>query len=235
MKASFHRVLPVIILVGFIFSACSPNYNRFSTDGVQKIKKIKKIGVLTPDVKVVEISAGGSQTPLGKETETAKNLILEKTKKSLEGMGFGVKVINVQDNDSLALQETLAMYRIVDESIQKKKTEETKKKFDFEIGSVDSLAKAYDVDAFLFLTGFDSQASSSRQAAAVAGVVTGILFGVSVALHEPSLISVGLTDKSGKIVFYNMNQETDSPNFTKEKDISELVKTLFKEFSSKVK
>ncbi|MCA0445598.1 MAG: hypothetical protein LCH54_05155 [Bacteroidetes bacterium] len=229
-KMSFFTFL---VFAGMTISGCTSDYTRFSSNGHQQIKQIKKVGIITPDVKVYELGAGGANTPLGKQTEIARNFLFENTKVSLQNLGMKVRKIDLQGGDSLLFQETLAMYRTVDDAILGKKTSDTKKKFEYDLGSLDSLALYYDVDAFLFLRGYDTEPSSNRSAAAVAGVVTGVLFGVGVILHEPSFLSVGLADRDGKILFYNFNNEMDTWNYTKEKDVKKLTEKLFKEFSKK--
>ncbi|MCK6601670.1 MAG: hypothetical protein L6Q77_07570 [Bacteroidetes bacterium] len=230
------QILLTTVFCCLLMAACSPNYNRYSSDSPAVIKKgIKKIAVLTPDITVYELGAGGSQTPIGDQTATAKRNFLDQTKKSLEAKGFSTRVIDTNGADSVTFLEVLAMYKTVNEAIQKKKPTETKKTFDFEIGSMDSLCKVYDTDAFLFLVGWDTEPSSSRQAAAAAGVVIGVLTGVTVTLHEPSLLSVGLVDSRGKIVFYNMDKSVDEWKFSKQKDSDKLTKNLFEDLFSKIK
>lgn len=230
-------LFPFLLLNWLIFNGCTPDYTRYSSKGPYLVQGIKTIGIISPDLGIYELSAGGSSEKLGVESEKARILILNAFTSELKKSGIEVKVIEVKGTDSIRLDETRAMFKTVNDVILTKNTDETKWKFEFDIGSIDSLATQYQVDGFLFIQGYETRNSTSRNLAATAGIVTGVLVGVGTVYHNPYLISFGLADRKGKILLHNHQRGLDESKWALDdtEEVTEMAEFLFKTFHEGLK
>ncbi|MCA0445597.1 MAG: hypothetical protein LCH54_05150 [Bacteroidetes bacterium] len=229
-KFTYPTYFLAIVFVITIFSGCTANYSRFSPESPEQIKKIKRIGLLTPEINIREISAGGSSIVLGEHTATSRKYFIENTKKIFEKKGIEVKFIDLSGQDSLRFIEPLAMYRTINNAILQKDPSETRNNFQFEIGSLDSLSALYEVDGFLFLSGYDLKSSTSRVFAETALVAVGGL-GAS---EKRSLLCLGIADKSGKLLFHSYNNEPDIWIFTREQSVKDLMIKVTRDYTRKL-
>lgn len=227
----------VLLLNWVIFNGCTPDYTRYSSKGPYLVQSIKTIGIISPDLGIFELSAGGSSEKLGAESEKSKVLILNAFTSELKKSGIEVKLIDLKGPDSTRLDETRAMFKTVNEVILTKSTDETKWKFEFDIGSIDSLATQYQVDGFLFIQGYETRNSAGRNFAATAGVVSAVLVGSGTVYHNPYLISFGLADKKGKILLHNHQTGVDGSKWTLDdaEEVTEMTEFLFKSFHEGLK
>ncbi|MBN8704924.1 MAG: hypothetical protein J0L62_03550 [Bacteroidetes bacterium] len=230
-------LFPFILLNWLVFNGCTSDYTRYSSKGMYLSQNIKTIGIVTPDLDIFELSAGGSSERLGAESEKARLLILNGFTSELKKSGIDVKLIEVKGPDSIRLDETLAMFKTVNDVILSKNTDETRWKFEFDIGSVDSLATLYQVDGFLFIQGYETRNSTGRNIAATAGVITGVLVGVGTVYHNPYLISIGLTDRKGKILFHNHQSGKDGSKWALDdsEEVTEMSEFLFEKYHEGLK
>ncbi|MBN8704927.1 MAG: hypothetical protein J0L62_03565 [Bacteroidetes bacterium] len=130
--------------------------------------------------------------------------------------------------DSLALTEISAMYRSTENVILKKGQKATEKKFEFEVGSLDSLPRYFGVDGLVFIHGFDTRSSSGRNTAQATALVVGAITGTTVILQNPSFLSIGIIYRNGKLVYYNFDRSVNQWNFSKKGDLEELSEILLK-------
>ncbi|MBN8704928.1 MAG: hypothetical protein J0L62_03570 [Bacteroidetes bacterium] len=232
-KFTYPTYFLAIVFFITIFSGCTANYSRFSSEAPENMKKLKKIGLLTPEINILEISAGGSSIVLGEHTATARKYFIENTKKIFEKKGIEVKFIDLSGQDSLRFIEPLAMYRTINNAILQKDPSETRNNFQFEIGSLDSLSALYEVDGFLFLSGYDLKSSTSRALAETAiGVVGGL--GSMMMTEKRSLLCLGIADKTGKLLFHSYNNEPEIWIFTREQSVKDLLIKVSRDYTRKL-
>lgn len=207
---------------------------RMPGTGRAALRQIRTIGLVAPETKILELSASGNETVLGPETDSLKKNVTLLFKKSLENLNFSVKFLNTTGKDSLAMAEISAMYRNTENVILQKSLKATEKKFEFEVGSLDTLPRYFGVDALLFIRGFDSRSSSGRNTAQATALVVGAITGTTVILQNPSFLSIGIIYRNGKLVYFNFDRSVNKWNFSKKDDIEELSEILLKRLGNEL-
>lgn len=201
------RRFPLFFLAGISLLVCLPGValaDFFVTHAemAARMETIKTIGLLPPEIRIYELSAGGISelkedwTALGKENVT--RAMVEK---------FGGRLIEIRmeslDNASRTeLEEIRSLYRHVALSFLNH-TEGPdafpgkKERFDYSLGPMEKLLAELKVDALLFVGGVDRISTGGRKALAALGIIGGVVF-----LPGGTGLSIGLADGTGSILWY---------------------------------
>jgi hypothetical protein len=194
----------------FIAAGCAPKTYRAHPEFEMRAKNIKTQGLITPDVKVYELTAGGVQELrddwCGKGKENVSNAIAEMFK----GKPIEIKPLATDKDIEEEMEDIQALYRAVITSIHLHTYggpytfPEKQKNFDYSIGSVDEVLKRYGSDALIFVYGFDEISTSGRKALTAAGILVGAFTGVVITPRAGiTALNIAVVDPSGAILWYN--------------------------------
>ena len=172
------------------------------SDISSRLPGIHAIGMLSPDIRIYEFSAGGVREY--KEDWSAKGK--ENVTKSLQE-SFGGRLIEIRqdaldNNVREELEEVLALYRsaIASYTAQSDAQNGFPVKRDFSeyvLGPLENLFTALKVDALVVVKGFDEISTGGRKALAVVGALAGVVL-------RPGItgLEFGVIDRGGAILWY---------------------------------
>ncbi len=212
MNLRIKRFLVLLICFCLLFIAvgCAPKTYMVHPEFEMRTKNIKTQGIITPDVKVYEFTAGGILELRDDWCAKGKENVLNSIIDMFKGKPLEVKPITIDKDIEEEMEDIQALYRAVIISINHhtyggpNAFPEKKKNFDYSIGSIDEIVKRYGADALIFAYGYDEISTSGRKALAVAGIIAGAFTGVVVTPRAGiTVINVAVVDSSGTILYYN--------------------------------
>ncbi|MCK6601669.1 MAG: hypothetical protein L6Q77_07565 [Bacteroidetes bacterium] len=187
--------------------------------GRMALRQIRTIGILVPEFTVNELSAGGTQTFLRNETDSARKRLLHSFKNRLTQLGYQVSVLPAGKIDSLAFSEFIPLYLRTERLILDKQALKKQPKFEYDIGSLDTIPRFYQIDAVLVLSGYESIPSESRIATQATAAAVGVFIGSTIILENPAFLSAGIVYRNGKLVYYNFIKANNGLNLLNPQDI----------------
>lgn len=167
-----------------------------------RIEKMKTIGLLPPEIRIYELSAGGISelkedwTALGKENVT--RAMLEK----FNGKLVEIPVDSLDNAVKAELEEVRQLYPYVEVSFLlhvdgPDAFPGKKENFDYTLGPMEKLLSALKVDALLFVSGRERVSTGGRKAVAALGLLGGVVFAPG-----GTGMDIGLADGTGQILWY---------------------------------
>ncbi len=172
--------------------------------------QIHAAGILSPDIKIYELTAGGVRELRDDWCKIGKETVGQAAGECFSERQVQVKIIPIEKESEEELEDILALYRAVSSSILShtygdNPFPEKVKSFEYSIGPIDSFLKRWESDALVFIVGFDEISTSGRKALTAAAMVLGALAGV-VMLPGGGLtvVSMAVVDPSGDILWYNV-------------------------------
>lgn len=198
----------LVVLVGLV-AACAQT-SSFQKSEAPKVQRGAKILLMTPDIELYEISAGGMPVPKADWTAEAQRHVASALRQEFSDAGIGLVAYGSRASegaDEERHQQIVKLHRAVGQAIlvhkysQKMSLPTKQDKFDWTLGAGAAvLRRAYGADYGLFVYLRDSYATAGRTALIIAAA---ILFGVSVEggtqLGFASLVDL----RTGDIVWFN--------------------------------
>ena len=175
-----------------------------------RTENIKTSGLLSPDIKIYEFTAGGVRELrddwCAKGRENVQGALIQ----CFQGKPLEIKPITVDKEMEEEMEDIYALYRAVSISINTHtygdfKFPEKMKTFDYSIGPIDKIMQKHGTDALVFVYGFDEISTGGRKALQAAGIIAGVLTGVVVMPRSGvTVVSAAMVDPSGAILWYNI-------------------------------
>jgi hypothetical protein len=213
-----HRLLLIALFscLAILYGCDTPEYYvikepyRMHPEFYKRALRIKTPGLITPDVKVCELTAGGVREIRDDWSAAGKQNVAGALAECLDEQACKVKTCVVGKDIEEELEDIHALYRAVSRSIQihtygPHPFPEKQKNFIYSVGSIENLLHRLEADALLFVYGYDEISTVGRKALTVLGVAIGAVTGVMVVPGSGiTAVSVGLADPSGAILWYNI-------------------------------
>lgn len=205
MRFGKEGLVLLLLLSAFLTAAgCVPKSYRAHPDLALHLKDIKTHGLVPPDIKVYEFTAGGVHELRDDWCDIGRQNTAKAVAEELKERSMGVKAIPVDKEIETELEEIQALYRAVSLSIQWHTYgpflfPEKQKNFDYSLGPVKHLLQKNGADTLLFIDGFDEISTGGRKALIVVGLLTGI-----VPRSGVTAMSSAVVDAEGKILWYNV-------------------------------
>ena len=199
-------------------------------------KQIHKAGVLSPDIKIYELTAGGVREMRDDWCKTGKENVAQAAGDCFRERLVEVKIIPVDKETEEELEDILALYRAVSTSILSHTYGEhpfpdKSKRFEYSVGPIDSLLKRWDSDALVVIIGSDEISSSGRKALTAAAMVISALNGVvMVPGGGLTVVSAGVVDPSGDILWYNVKGSHGGYDLRNPESTKKLLMSIFSDF-----
>ncbi|MDQ5984612.1 MAG: hypothetical protein CSYNP_00307 [Syntrophus sp. SKADARSKE-3] len=226
-----------LFIVLFTLSGCdqtTASY-RMHPEFVSRSQSIRSARLVSPDVKIYEISAGGLRELMDDWSAQGKDNLLKLSMDNFKQKGFVASELTPTKDIEAELENVRALYRVVSGSIQlhtfgPQLFPEKVKNFDYSIGSIENILKACNADSLILIHGSDEISTQGRKAMLAAGAAVTLLTGRSVASQRAGVtsIEVALIDRTGAVLWYKPLKgqydlrETDSAKL--------ILSELFKDF-----
>ncbi|OGX23958.1 MAG: hypothetical protein A3D10_01695 [Omnitrophica WOR_2 bacterium RIFCSPHIGHO2_02_FULL_48_11] len=234
----------IVIILGAFLSGCTSTLRK-APGYDQTINRVKTIAVMPPDVEVYKLTAGNVRELMDEWSTQSKRFIKKSLETHLaERFGFNIKFVeedwlktNHKElwNTHRALYNAVAISALL-HSYPGENIFQTKvKNFDYTLGpDVAELASVCGADAFLFIYGFDHEATAGRVALWWWNLVVGAATGVTILPTNPSALMLGLVDgKTGDVIWFKTSQPQTEYSFRTEKHMDKLIEWLTRDLINK--
>lgn len=209
------RFLFLAVLLVLTISGCGPSLKKQAlADYDRQVRSFKTIGVATPDILMLELSAGGVQEQIDEWRVTAVQNLSQSLNKELKAHSVNFKII--APGRDAEFEDIQYLNRAISESLNWNTTyrklslcADERICRDYSVGTVQSILRRHNVDALLLVYGVNELETSSRTAARrrsrAASFWMGAISPVTFApLRNPgTYLSMALIDQSGGVLWYS--------------------------------
>jgi len=199
-----------LCLLTVLITSCVPKTYRTHSEFETRIAKINSPGLLPPDVKVYEVSAGGVPELRDEWCTIGKSNVIKCLGENFQDKNCKIKHIEIDEALHQELEDIQALYRAVDASIRAhtyegpNKFPEKIKNFEYSLGPIKNILDKLGIDALVFFYGSDQISSGGRKAIMAASVIAGALVGIQVTpVGGMTTSSIAIVDSTGTILWFN--------------------------------
>lgn len=195
----------------------------------------KKVLMVSPDIRVSEISAGGVIEKVDDWSNQAKTHVLNalRRKTGAKGLFELMDLPQFSVQEKAILDQHVALYDVVagnaftyGRSLEPAWAHKHKE-FDYTLGNgLASLSERTGAEAALIIVGQDFISSKERKVT----IVLGALFGVGLP-GGPTFVSAGVVDlKTGNLLWFNYDFTVATRDMREAKDVDEIIEAIFNEY-----
>ncbi len=234
MRLSKKRYVALLLVPCILFLpfGCAVIKSNTHPEFEARFKNIENFGLIPPDIKIYELTAGGVRELKDEWSDMGKENVINALMKKLKEKDIKVEIITKDE----MMEEALALYRAVSMCIELHTQgpfvfPEKQKNFDYSIGSIEKALEENNVDALMIIYGSDEDTTGGRQALIALGVLASIATGVVVAPRAGiTTMDVALVDPSGIILWYKNKSSGASHALVKPGDATSFVEDIFSDF-----
>ncbi len=238
MCLSMKRYLVFLLVPCLLFSSfgCATIKSSTHSEFEVRSKNIKTPGLIPPDVKIYEFTAGGVHELRDDWSDKGKENILNALMEGFKEKEVKVNILAIDEDIEEEMEEIKALYRAVSTCIHlhtygRYPFPEKKKNFDYSIGSIKKILDKYGSDALLFVYGSDETATGGRKgliaASFVAAAVTGVYIGPRGSITS---VSIALVEPSGTILWYCIKNRVGGYDLTEKESVSMFLEDILTNF-----
>ena len=226
----------VLIFFSLLMISCAPKMYRMHPEFEARMEKIHTPGLLPPDVKVYEISAGGVPELKDEWCAIGKDNVVQSLGQNFEAKAYKIKPLDIDADTRQELEDIKALYRAVAASIRTHTYggpagfPEKMQNFDYSVGAIKSTLEKLNADALVFFYCSDQILTGGRKAIMAAGVIVGALVGIQVTpVGGWTIGSIAIVDSSGKILWFNTKTAAGTYDLRDHGSTASLVTELLKD------
>ncbi len=220
----------------FFVSACVPVLKSNAPELEARAEKIKKISLLSPEIEISEVSAGGMKELRDDWCLAGTQNVVKALSENLKQKGVSVQVLKARKRQQKEIEEINALYRAVTYSIvthtywigqNPNIFPERVTNFDYSVGSVENLLKKEKADGMLIVYGVDEISTTGRKALRAIKAINP--FDQAERAGMTSLV-IALTDAKGDILWFRTMTNAGGYDLRKDKSANKFVRILLDDF-----
>ncbi len=230
--------LCLLMLSLFSLTACATsggipsNYD----ERAARAAELQSILLLTPDVKVNSLSAGDVKEEIPEWSEQARQLVIETVQAEMAARGRKLKILDPKTRYRKTVDDVKDLHLAVMCSIYEHTLYEPGNlnifperiaHFDYSVGSVEKLLKAYRVDGMLIIRGEDNISTSGRKALGVVSYLNPFSQGQ---LGGMTFLEATLTDASGDVLWFVIKWNAGDYDLRDSEEAIRFVHDMFADF-----
>lgn len=226
------RGLPVLIFATIFVLPCAESEAapKARPNLASHLGSIHTVGLIQPEIRIYELSAGGMQEQRDDWSAAGKANVTRGILGAFEERKIAVKPIPAEESRKEEVEDVQALYRAVVLSILlhsdgRNAFPAERRRFDFTLGSLETLLDAFGVDALLFVYGRDEISTGGRKTLAVLGLAAGVVFRPGI-----SVLGIGLVDRSGEVLWFNSEASAGRTDFRDPESASKFTRELLSAF-----
>ena len=225
-----------LLLTAFGCASLPAHRYRSHPEFETRSKLITTAGILSPDIKIYEVTAGGVRELRDDWCKTGQENVGHAAGDSFRERWVQVKIIPTEKETEEEVEDIVALYRAVNTSIISytygdNPFPEKVRRFEYSIGPIDSLLKRWNSDALVFIMGFDEISTSGRKALTAAAMVLGALTGVVMLPGGGiTVVSIAVVDPSGNILWYNVKGSQGGHDLRDPESTRQFLKSIVSDF-----
>jgi hypothetical protein len=210
---------------------------RAHPDLARRTQGVKILGVLPPDIKIYELSAGGDTELRDDWSAAGREAVLKGLADAFKDRGIALRPLAVDKDMQGPFEDLTALYRAVSYSIvehtYKNPPFQTKlENFDYSVGPVDDVLRKHQADAFLIVYGIDEISTAGRKALRGVGLVLGSVTGQPVLSQGTTALNIALVDRSGAVLWYKIAGDDGGYDLRDGKSAKTFIQRLVADFPS---
>lgn len=222
--------------VVFVISGCMPAIKSNVPELEARAANIKKIVLLSPEVEIYELSAGGVREKRDKWCSTGKQNIEKALQETFKEKGVYLNSLKPNKKNKEDIEDINALYRAVAYSIYNHTFyygqnpnlfPERIENFDYSIGSVEKLLKRYNADGLLILYASDEISTKGRKALQVIQAINP--FGQMDQAGITTMV-IGLTDTSGAVLWFRTRSNSGGYDLRESESTQDFVHELLSDY-----
>ena len=225
-----------IILASFFFAGCTAPTYRGHPQMHEKLAKAKTIMILSPDVEVYYVSAGGVTEKVNEWSYAARSNVTVALEEALRKRG-GV-VVPAPDIPAQEKEEIQALFEAVSASIELHTYGRSGHLFQEKLSAFDyTMGQGFkqwsgQVDALLLVKAFDNVSSGGRKALLIGAIVLAARLGIfPVSPGGESFVSMALIDPgSGEIIWFDAGGSAGTYDLRKSGSTRRLINQILADF-----
>lgn len=244
MRISSKKILILVSGLCLLFMAfgCAPIMKTVHPEFQIRAKDIQTAGLLSPDIKIYEFTAGGMRELRDEWCTQGKENVQRALIECLREKPFAIKPIILDKDMEDEMEDIYALYRAVSASIVlhtqgDNRFPEKVKNFDYSVGSVENILKRYGVEGLIFVTGYDEISTAGRKVLKVVGIIASVALAAAAGggpVIAPrsgiTLVSVALVDPSGSILWYNIRGTQGTHDLRNPESTSKFVRDVLSNY-----
>ena len=212
------RVAVLVVAVAALSAACvsTPEWYRKYQQPYRahpeldrRAKTMRVVGLLPPDIKIYELTAGGVTELRDEWSAAGREAVVQGLTEAFTARGIALKPLVMDKDTQRSVDDVSVLYRAVSSSI----IEHTYKphpftakleRFDYSVGSLDALLGRSQADAAVIVYGVDEISTNGRKALRGVGLVLGAVTGQPVLSSGMTALNIALVDRSGAVLWYKI-------------------------------
>ncbi len=228
-----------VIFMLFSIIGCAPSSYRVHPEIDTSMRNIKTIGIIPADIRVYELSAGDVEDLRDDWSDQGRENVMKATLAGLKNHNIQARSLAIRKGYESEMEDIQALYWAVSDSIlyytySERGIPEKRKNFVYSVGPMKKFLDAHGVDAVLLVNGYDEISTGGRKALRALSMVTGIITGVTKRAGMTGM-SAALVDKSGLVLWYNINVQEGGYDLRDADSAKGIVKLVLRDFPETIK
>jgi len=220
----------------FLINGCMPAIKSNVPELEARAANIKKIVLLSPNVEIYSLSAGGVKEKRDSWCSTGRQNIESALQETFKEKGVFLSSLKQNSKNKKDVEEINALYRAVAGSIydhtffygqNPNLFLERIQNFDYSIGSVEKLLKRYNADGLLIVYASDEIPTKGRKALQVIQAINP--FGQMDQAAVTAMV-IGLTDTSGAVLWFRTKAHSGGYDLRESESTQVFVKELLSDY-----
>ena len=201
----------------------------------RRARTVRVVGLLPPDIKIYELSAGGVSELRDEWSAAGREAVVQGLTEVFSERGIAIRPLVVEPALQRPVEDVTVLYRAVSSSIiehtYKQYPFQTKlENFDYSVGSLDPLLQRHQADAMVIVYGIDEISTNGRKALRGVGLVLGAVTGQPVVSSGMTALNIALVDRSGTVLWYKIAGDSGGFDLRDAKSAKAFVQRLVADF-----
>jgi DNA-binding PadR family transcriptional regulator len=201
----------------------------------QRSRTVRVVGLLPPDIKIYELTAGGVTELRDEWSAAGRDAVRQGLTEVFKERGIALKPLVVDKDLQRSVDDITLLYRAVSGSIIEHTYREhpfpTKlENFDYSVGSIDPLLQRYQADGIVIVYGVDQISTAGRKALRGVGLVLGAVTGQAVLSQGTTALTIALVDRTGAVLWYKITGDSGGFDLRDSRSAKAFVQRLVTDF-----
>ena len=201
----------------------------------RRARAVRVVGLLPPDIKIYELSAGGVTELRDEWSAAGRDAVVQGLTEVFTERGIAIKPLAIDKDQQRTVDDVTVLYRAVSSSIIEHTYKEhpfhTKlEHFEYSVGALDTLLQKSQADALVIVYGVDEISTNGRKALRGVGLVLGAVTGQPVVSSGMTALNIALVDRSGTVLWYKIAGDSGGFDLRDGKSAKSFVQRLVADF-----
>jgi hypothetical protein len=209
-------------------------YTRSHPELAERARAIRTTGILPPDIKVYSVTAGGVEEERDDWSAQGRDYVVDGIRQHAGVQVAEIKPASTDRELQELVEDVQALYGAVSASIATHALgqglnvfQHKVQRFEYSVGPIDRLLAQRKADALLIVKGYDEVSTGGRRAARVLSSINPFTQRMA---SDSAGMSMALVDRTGAVLWFNVDVGGGDIDFRDRASTSGLVKTLMHDF-----